>query len=334
MEKTAPSAFEPSAVDYRRWLRWAELFSAFEDETLDDIASYCGLYPYAEGSRIFEHGEDGDALFIVVEGRLSIGHGDPGSPLIAELVPGDSFGELELLAGRPRNESATAGTDSLLLRFPLRGTQFSEIAESRPELSARILESCLIVVARRIRKSNSLVKENSPWVKELRRQAHSDKLTGLYNKAFLEERLTELLAAGRGRFALLMLKPDNFKEINDSYGHEAGDAVLGLLASALARSLGPGDEAARFQGNELAAILPGRERAAARAEAERLAALLRAVDVGKPTGNAGLRLGVSFGIALCPEHGTTVESLVEAVRGLPLVGRERGGDAILFPEDA
>jgi diguanylate cyclase (GGDEF)-like protein len=110
--------------------------------------------------------------------------------------------------------------------------------------------------------------------------------------------------------------------------------VLGLLASALARSLGPGDEAARFQGNELAAILPGRERAAARAEAERLAALLRAVDIGKPTGNAGLRLGVSFGIALCPEHGTTVESLVEAVRGLPLVGRERGGDAILFPEDA
>ncbi|HUW39698.1 MAG TPA: diguanylate cyclase [Rectinemataceae bacterium] len=332
MKRTARSVHELPEVDYRRRLRDAELFSSFDDAAIDELASRCGLYPYEAGSRVFERGDGGDALFVVVEGSVSIG--DPGSPLIAELVAGDTFGELELLSGRPRNEAATAGRDSLLLRFPVRGTLFPEIIEASPELSARILESCLVAVARRIRQANALVKENSPWVSELRRQAHSDKLTGLYNQSFLQERLGELCSGPSRRFALLMLKPDNFKEINDSYGHEAGDAVLRLLAAALARSLGPGDEAVRFQGNELAAVLPGRDRGSARAEAERLAALLRGLDLGEAIGDARLRLGVSFGAALCPEHGTRAESLIEAVRGLPLVGRERGGDAILFPEDA
>ena len=331
MEHTTGSVQGLPGGDYRRWLRGAELFAAFDDATLDELASHCGLYSYEAGGRVFERGEEGDALFVVVEGRVAIGA--PGSPLIAELVPGDTFGELELLSGRPRNEAATAAQDSRLLRFPLRGALFPEIIETRPELSARILESCLVAVARRIRQANALVKENSPWVSELRRQAHSDKLTGLNNQAFLEERLGELASGASRRFALLMLKPDNFKEINDSHGHEAGDAVLRLLAAALARSLAPGDDAVRFQGNELAAILPGRDRAAARAEAERLAGLLRGLDLGEAIGNAPFRLGVSFGAALCPEHGTRPESLIEAVRGLPLAGRERGGDAILFPED-
>jgi len=334
MEHSAQAEISSAAIDYRYWLRKSELFTLFGDEEIDAVASYCGVYAYEAGSLVFECGAPGDALFVVIEGRVAVGEEGRDSPVIAELVPGDSFGELDFLAGRPRNASALAQGKSLLLRFPLLGRDFSDVIDSRPSISARILESCLVSLARRIRKANSLLKENSPWVKELRRQAHSDKLTGLYNKSFLEERLGECLADGKATVALLMLKPDNFKDINDRYGHEAGDATLGLLASTLAQSLGPGDEAARFQGNELAVILPGRSRDAARAEAERLAARLRAIDLGGLTGNSDLRLGVSFGAALFPDHATTVESLIEKVRGLPLLGRERGGDAILFPEDA
>ncbi|HTX72486.1 MAG TPA: GGDEF domain-containing protein [Rectinemataceae bacterium] len=334
MEPKTRSAARPASLEYKPWLRKSELFAQLDDEELDALASYCDLQRCSGGEPIFARGAPGDALYVVVEGRVAIGHEETGSQVIAEMVAGDSFGELEFLSGRPRNANAEGIVDSLLLRFPRQGTGFSTVVQSTPALSARILESFLASLAGRIRKANALLKENSPWVKELRRQAHSDKLTGLNNKTFLEERLRELLAGGHGGLALLMLKPDNFKEINDSFGHEAGDATLRLMASALSQALVRDEDAARFQGNELAVVMPGRDRDAARAEAERLGAVLRALDLRELTEGSGIRLGVSFGIALSPEHGSSADSLIEVVRGLPLLGRARGGNALLFPEDS
>ncbi|HET7839361.1 MAG TPA: cyclic nucleotide-binding domain-containing protein, partial [Rectinemataceae bacterium] len=191
------------------WLRRSELFSSLDDDELGAVAADCSASRFTEGTRVFEHGGPGDSLYIVVEGRVSIGgeaaagpgegKGGPavqdGGPVIAELVPGDSFGELELLASRPRNARATAAADSLLIRFPREGSGFEAIQMKNPALAARILEECLASVAKRIRHANSLLKDNSPWVQELRRQAYADKLTGLNNKAFLEERLEELLSS-------------------------------------------------------------------------------------------------------------------------------------------
>ncbi len=323
-----------SPAETKPWLRRSELFSSLDDDELEAVAADSSACRFPALSSIFEPGSPGEALYIVVEGRVSIGGDKPQGPVIAELVQGDSFGELELLSSRPRNARASAATDSLLIRFPREGSGFEAIQAKNPALSARILEECLASVARRIRHANSLLKDNSPWVQELRRQAYADKLTGLNNKAFLEERLAELVSAKGGRLALLMFKPDNFKEINDSYGHEAGDATLVALAGELARSIGEGDAAARYLGNELAVILPGRDRAAALEEARRLQSRLKGIDLGPLIGGAALRLGLSFGIALYPEHGAKAEDLIEAVRGLPLVGRERGGNLIVFPEDA
>jgi diguanylate cyclase (GGDEF)-like protein len=324
----------PPIAETIQWLRKSELFSSLEDDELEAVAADSSACRYSGGQSIFEEGSAGDALFILVEGRVSIGGDGSGAPVIAELVQGDSFGELELLASRPRNARASAAADSLLIRFPAEGSGFEAILQKNPALSARILEACLASVAKRIRHANSLLKDNSPWVQELRRQAYADKLTGLNNKAFLEERLAELVAANPGSLALLMLKPDNFKEINDTFGHEAGDATLVALAGELARSIGEGDAAARYLGNELAVILPGKGREAAADEAARLMDRMRAIDLGPLTGGGGMKLGVSFGVALYPEHGRVAEALIEAVRGLPLLGRERGGNLVVFPEDA
>src|SRR5208337_1651084 len=99
-----------------------------------------------------------------------------------------------------------------------------------------------------------LISEKAPWIEDLKRQLLRDKLSGLYNRAYLEEELPRLVAAGRP-VSLLVVKPDNFKTINDTCGHEAGDKTLVLIAEALKSCLTEGDLGIRYRGDEYCAVL-------------------------------------------------------------------------------
>ncbi|HUX37897.1 MAG TPA: GGDEF domain-containing protein [Rectinemataceae bacterium] len=323
-EESSPGL--PAAVEV---LSKAMLFSAFSADELVPLAEKSEFLLCEDGQSIFEPGDPGDRLYLVATGTVDVHSSEDGSAL-AQFVPGDSFGELDLLTRTRRNARARAVGPSLLLAFPKGGQSLEEALASRPEVAARILRSFLLVVSGRTRKANSLVKENSPWVRELRRQVYGDKLTGLLNKTYLDENLPKLLSDPT---ALVMLKPDNFKEINDRFGHEIGDAALVLMAGELERELGKEGTALRYSGNELAVIFPGKGRAGALQTARVIQARLSALDLSPLTGDPSLRFGISLGIALFPEHGNEAESLVKACVGLPLLGRSRGGKAILFPED-
>jgi diguanylate cyclase (GGDEF)-like protein len=308
----------------------ASLFSGFDRNELDYLAEKSEFVALGDGESVFEAGDSGDRLYLVASGSVVILSPEDDSAL-AEFVRGDSFGELELLTRSKRNAGARAQGKTLLLSFPAGGQGIKEALSKRPEVAARILRSFLLVVSGRTRKSNALVKENSPWVRELRRQVYGDKLTGLLNKAYLEESLPKMLASP---LALLMMKPDNFKEINDRFGHEIGDSALVLMAAELDRAVGKEGTAVRYNGNELAAVYPGKDRAGALRTARALQERLGELDLAPLTGEAGLRLKMSFGIALYPEHGADAEALIKASVGLPLTARARGGSLILFPEDA
>lgn len=309
-------------------LAGADLFTAFSPEELSYLAERSELCDLADGERVFSLGEKADALYILAKGSVDI-YGED-STIIAEYAAGDSFGEMELLTKATRNAHAKADGQARLLRFPASGTSLEEALSGRPQVAALILRSFLLLVSGRIRKSNSLVKENSPWVRELRRQVYGDKLTGLLNKAYLEENLPKAL---RESLCLLMLKPDNFKDINDRFGHEAGDASLVLLAQRFEELIGEAGTAVRYMGNALAAILPGHDRARALERARELKSGLESIDLLAITKEAGLGFSLSIGLCLYPEHGTDAQSLIKSCAGLPLEGRARGGGLILFPED-
>jgi diguanylate cyclase (GGDEF)-like protein len=329
-----PLRGKPAALSVKTaTLRRSEVFSDLVEGELEVIAGASRLYAYRADERIFERGEPGDALFVVCQGTVRmLGEAAAGAEVIAELVTGDTFGELDLLNSAPRGAAAAAAGDCVVLRFPGRGTSFETVLARYPEVSARLLYMAMRVIAGRIRRANALVKDNSPWIQEVRRQVYGDKLTGLYNKTYLEESLQQQVA--RGAVALLMFKPDNFKLINDTCGHEAGDAVLRLMAVEVNRKAGEGEIVARYMGNELAVLLPGAGASEARAKAEALRAALNALDLSPAVGAREIKLSASFGVALCPEHAASSEALLAAAHALPLVGRERGGNVILFPEDA
>ena len=132
---------------------------------------------------------------------------------------------------------------------------------------AKVLHAFLTTVAQRIRATNRLITENAPWVKELRRQLHTDAHTGLFTRPYLEQEAASFLGETT---ALIMLKPDNFKQLNDCYGHKAGDGAMTLLASCLKPFLGARGFGVRYRGNEVAVVLPDAGEASAREVADGL----------------------------------------------------------------
>ncbi|WP_409192350.1 EAL domain-containing protein [Bradyrhizobium sp. RDM4] len=143
--------------------------------------------------------------------------------------------------------------------------------------------------------------------------AQTDILTGLPNRAFFLGRLDELngqLNDSGASFSILMLDLDRFKNVNDSLGHGAGDALLRQVAQRLKFALWAGDVLARLGGDEFAIIRQGGEdqRACAIELAGRIAKL-----VAEPFPLPGHRveIGTSIGIAIAPDHGSDQEQLLK-----------------------
>ena len=130
-------------------------------------------------------------------------------------------------------------------------------------------------------------------------RAHHDVLTGLPNRELFRRRVEEELQRSRvrggGRVSVLFVDVDNFKDINDSLGHEAGDRLLTAVAERLSAALRPRDVIARFGGDEFTILLPGSQ---CEADSRRVAA--RLVEALRPPfmlDGAPLHVSASVGIA-------------------------------------
>lgn len=325
----------PKTSERIKLLAGTQIFSPLDGKVLKEISAFSSSGRYKKGQLVFAQDSPGEALYIVREGEISITRKIPNEAdqEIARFVRGDSFGEMDLMTRSPRNAEARATVDSILLRFPGTGRRFEDLLEAHPVSGARVLHSFLTVTAGRIRKANNILKENSPWIQELRKQVYGDKLTGLYNKTFLEEKLQDYLKDKTAPLSLLMFKPDNFKQINDTHGHEAGDQTLILMAGLLRRILPEGALAVRYMGNELAAVLPNTGKDEALVLAKRIRDEMRNLDLRPITGGERFALTLSFGLALFPDHAKEAENLIALAHELPLLGRARGGNVILLPED-
>jgi len=157
--------------------------------------------------------------------------------------------------------------------------------------------------------------------------AYSDWLTGLPNRAFLADRLGQTMRTARRDdhvFAVLMADLDGFKTVNDACGHAAGDTVLKLLAQRFLACMRKSDTLARLGGDEFG-VLVTRLRGAE--DAERIAGRLVRV-AQRPIEVCGheVRVGTSVGIAMFPDHATSVDTLMAAADSALFRAKREGGN--------
>jgi diguanylate cyclase (GGDEF)-like protein len=154
--------------------------------------------------------------------------------------------------------------------------------------------------------------------------AHFDPVTGLPNRALLSDRLAQEVARARRleeRFAVLLFDLDGFKDVNDTWGHAAGDRVLAMVAERSRRCMRASDTVGRLGGDEFLAILPQTEAPGALALAQKL---LAALTVPYALGTQAAHVGVSIGVSIFPDHGDDAETLQRAADAA-LYAAKRGG---------
>ena len=175
--------------------------------------------------------------------------------------------------------------------------------------------------------------ENARLHRIVQHQALVDGLTGLANRRQAENSLdAELARAARfgGSVAFILCDLDNFKKVNDQFGHLAGDDVLRELASVLRDTVRAVDVAARWGGEEFALLLPATDAAGATQVAERAREALEQRTILTQDGDA-VHVTASFGVAAYPDHGSGDDLLAAADAALyeaKRLGRNRVETAV------
>jgi diguanylate cyclase (GGDEF)-like protein/putative nucleotidyltransferase with HDIG domain len=188
-------------------------------------------------------------------------------------------------------------------------------------------------LAARFGDAAALALDNAHIRASLELQAQTDALTGLFNhRAFHELLRKELLraSAAHATVALVMLDLDDFKRVNDVYGHAIGDTVLAEVAELLRAAVRQGDTICRIGGEEFAIVIPGGDVDVALALARRLAGRLEEKDF-EPAG----RISVSLGVAIGPLHAANPRELVACAEAAMMTAKARGKHrVVVFDEDA
>ena len=248
---------------------------------------------------------------------------DRDDPLVVEDMWSDArFRENPLVTGRP-HVRFYAGAPIRVATGHILGTLCLIDPEPR-SFSAhdrQILQALGQIVVDRI--------EVRRQARQLARLAHFDTLTGLPNRALLQQRAAEVLATHEP-LAVLLFDLDGFKDVNDVFGHVTGDALLRAIGERMSGLMTGGQMVARLGGDEFVVLAPGvTDPRAAWSIADRLRA---AFDAGFLVDTQELRLDTCVGVALSPYHGDTIEKLICHADLALYRAKERGGGSIAFYE--
>jgi diguanylate cyclase (GGDEF)-like protein len=181
--------------------------------------------------------------------------------------------------------------------------------------------------------------ENADLHRRISRQAITDELTGLSNVRHFHELLDQEIERAQrfnNHIGLVMVDIDNFKQVNDTYGHPQGDLVLKEVARVLAEQSRDIDYPARYGGEEMSVILPQTDIGGAAMLAERMREAIEELRVRRLDGDGVLQLTASFGVAALPGSATDKRYLIavadEALYRAKRTGKNRVERADPTPE--
>jgi diguanylate cyclase (GGDEF)-like protein len=230
------------------------------------------------------------------------------------------------VAGTPADEPEALITIPLVARDSIKGAlniyrlgEEASFGENEFELAKRFGDAAALAL------------DNAQIRARLEHQAQTDPLTGLYNHRTFHERLRlALTSASRSHDAVsvLMLDIDDFKRVNDVYGHGSGDEILRSLSEALRSAVRAGDIVCRLGGEEFAIVMTSRDAQHAERLARRLVKHIAAAEF-MPAG----RITISVGLARGPEHAMNPRELIACAEAAMMTAKARGKNQIVLYDE-
>ncbi|MEN3382029.1 MAG: hypothetical protein V7608_2073 [Hyphomicrobiales bacterium] len=306
------------------------------DEILAAVQTYAGyLFP-----------EEGGALYLLNEARDGVVRGSQWGTLVSDVASfhpedcwalrrGTTFPISQASQGIACTHAACCGpTGSAFVCQPLIAQNNLLGLLYREAAAALRFSAGANQLATMLAEQVSLAIANLELREQLRKQAIRDPLTGLYNRRFLEDALTRETArsARDGRpLALAIVDIDYFKKINDTHGHEAGDAVLRGLGKILGETIRKTDIVGRFGGEEFLLLLPGAGVDVAEQRLHELLDAVRTMNVALPTGTLD-GITASIGLAVMPLHVAKGDALVAAADAALYQAKGQGRNRLVVTE--
>jgi len=287
------------------------------------------------GEIIIRENEPGDVFYIIRFGQAVVLKGDFQTPTILGFRGiGDSIGEMALLDNLPRSATVIA-LNTVLLWCLSRELFYQFVGENHLSFNLELMN----MLSSRIRKSDEervrgYVREKQQVVvlETLSKQATHDPLTGLFNRRYLDQILYGEIAHAQQNSSLvgiLMADVDYFKQVNDNYGHKAGDVMLQELGKLMKKCVRLADIVCRYGGEEFVIIMPGASEPTVSKCAEEIRSKFQALSVVFESHE--IHATLSLGAAIYPLHGATVDEVfVHADRAMYRAKQEGRNRVVVY----
>lgn len=292
------------------------LSSGFFTRLLPDdlywLATKTGCYNFEEHEVLFTAGDKATHFFIIVKGSLAVYSRENGRENIrAKFVEGDVLGDFDFAHQGEFDATARVCENSVILVFPDFTVTKQQLANERPDISARLLLRSVAMISSRIRSTQNLISENAPWIRVLRNQMYTDKPTGLWVKSYFDEEIIRKVQKQQP-VAIFCIKPDNFKNLCDSYGHKAGDVAMQEIAQIL---INIADQykgwALRIKSNETALIIPNCNNTDLKTICHEILTSYPKIKVPGFSGDTAIMLTASIAYAVWPQDGVLIKKLFD-----------------------
>jgi diguanylate cyclase (GGDEF)-like protein len=232
----------------------------------------------------------------------------------------------QLQAAKAAAEEATRAADALRIAAEHHAT---DMEMSRASLEKQAMQTVELAEDLALQKAEAdQARERSEYL------ANHDILTGLPNRRAFMDRLKDFMAGPEDSgVGLLFIDLDKFKEVNDTLGHEAGDALLVQVADALRSVLREGDCVARLGGDEFAFLLTAPRPVLRRAACAIGQRVLASLQIAVPSPKGTIAVGCTVGIALAPDDAGDMHELMRRADNLMYVGKKRGRNRLIEMSD-
>jgi diguanylate cyclase (GGDEF)-like protein len=298
----------------------------FRNVSFESLAGYllgCKKIVAEPGTLLIDPNQPERRLLVLLDGLLEVVLNSQGGSFSDYIQPGHCAGEMSIFENVKPSAQVFAKEISTLLVVE------ADIALAMLNASHDLCLMYLQLLSNSLCHNNEVVCDVQYHIRCIVENAKADSLTGLHNRRWLEETYTrELKRSNDGNFNLsaFMLDIDHFKQVNDTYGHLAGDQVLIAVAKEITRCLRPSDMPVRYGGEEFTVFLPNTTIDNAKVIAERLRSGVEKMHIALSSGEM-INVTISVGFTE-RQSGDTVESIIKRADDALYHAKESGRNRI------